>query len=134
VPLREPVKEGAEPPPYPFIGKTDPFIPSAGVRVAAQSETPVCVMASNLGDAQISAQTAVTDAQGNSVIGGKLKISQRIKAANGTDRLIGVFQAGGLPAGKYSVKLLLKVGDSTVESSPIDVEVTAAAAAAAGAP
>ena len=134
VPLREPVKQGAEPPPYPFIGKEDPFIPSAGVRVAAQSETPVCVMASNLGDAQISAQTSVTDAQGNSVVGGKLKISQRVKAANGVDRLIGVFQAGGLPAGKYSVKLLLKVGDSTVESSPIDVEVTAAAAAAAGAP
>ncbi len=134
VPLREPVKQGAEPPPYPFIGKDEPFIPSAGVRVAAQSETPVCVMASNLGDAPLSAQTSVTDAQGNAVVGGKLKISQRVKAANGVDRLIGVFQAGALPAGKYSVKLLLRVGESTVESSPIQVEVTAAAAAAAGAP
>ena len=76
----------------------------------------------------------MTDAQGSSVVGGKLKISQRVKAANGVDRLIGVFQAGGLPAGKYSVKLLLKVGETTVESSPIQVEVTAAAAAAAGAP
>lgn len=128
VPLREPVKEGSEPPPYLFIGKDQPFIPSAGVKVAAQSETPVCVMAYNLGDAQISAQTAVTDAQGNPVVGGKLRISQRVKSASGADRLIGVFQAG-LPAGKYHVKLLLKVNETTIESTPVDVEVTPGTAA-----
>lgn len=134
MPLREPVKEGQQPPPYPFIGKDQPFIPSAGVRVAPQSETPVCVMAYNLGDAALSAQTVVNDPQGKPAGQGKLKITQRVKAASGADRLLGVFQAQGLPPGRYNVRLVLKVGDATVESMPVDVEVTAAAPAAAPAP
>ena len=130
--LREPVKEGAAPPPYPFLGKdqNQPFIPAAAVRVSSQSETPVCVMARNLGDATLSAQTEMTDAQGNPVSGGRLKITQRVKSANGADRLLGVFQTQGLAAGRYNVRLLLKVGDATVESLPIAVEVVAGTAAA----
>ncbi|MEO8502307.1 MAG: VWA domain-containing protein [Acidobacteriota bacterium] len=130
--LREPVKEGAAPPPYPFLGKDQdqPFIPAAAVRVSAESETPVCVMARNLGDAALAAQTEMTDAQGNSVSGGRLKITQRVKSTNGADRLLGVFQVQGLAAGRYTLRLLLKVGDATVESLPIAVEVVAGVAAA----
>ncbi len=130
MPMREPVKEGKEPPPYPFVAKDQPFIPSAGVHVSAQSESPVCVLGYNLGDAALAAQTEMTDQQGNLVTGGRLKITQRVKSASGADRLLGTFQAQGVAPGRYHLKLLLKVGDATVESPAIDIEVTAAAAGA----
>lgn len=126
--VREPPKQGQSPAPYPFIGKQDAFIPAASPRITVQTEAPVCVMAYNLGDAPLAVDGHLEGADGKPVAGGKLRITERIKAASGADRLLGTLRADNVPPGHYTLRVKVKSGGREFDAPAVGVEVAAAGA------
>lgn len=126
--VKEQPKQGQQPAPYPFVGKQDAFIPSASPHLADATEVPVCVMAYNLGDAPLAVQGHLESADGKTVAGAKLKITERVKAANGADRLIGTLRADAVPPGHYTLRVKVKSGEREIDAPTVGVDITAAGA------
>ena len=109
---------------YPFVLNQQAFIPAARPVLTSGKPTEISLVGYNLVSGDFAVSASVMDLDGKPVAGGSLAVEPTVQSNGFQQRMVGVFDPSGIPAGLY--QLQVSVTDSTsgrVESSSIPIMV-----------
>ena len=119
VPVRENPKAGQAAPPYPFMLKDQPYIPSSRPVLTPGQDSRLVLVGYNLKPGDWKAHAQVMAADGKEMPGGAFKVvDKEVGSGNGPTRLLATFQPpAGLPPGNYSLRVTLTDGAGKAQTS-----------------
>jgi VWFA-related protein len=104
--------------PYPFMTKSQPYIPASRPALRPGESTDVSLVGYHLGEGQLTAQATVMTAEGKEAGEGTIEIVNREPAeAGGPDRLAATFRPPQLQPGEYLLLVTLIDAKGTSETS-----------------
>ncbi len=123
---RETRPEGSPQPPYPFILRTQPFIPAARPELRSKQATELCMVGYNLGDGDLAVSGRLLAGDGSTAVEtGKLEVSERMKLKSGREQFVATWKPGKLAAGDYTLEVTVTdPATGNRQSSSIPVVVT----------
>ncbi|HVS12354.1 MAG TPA: VWA domain-containing protein [Thermoanaerobaculia bacterium] len=94
--------------PYPFMAGGNPFIPAARPELAGSGQTPVHLLAYNLGAGSLSVTAELFDDAGQSVQGGSMALAGDASSEGGVSSVPAVFEGRQVAPGVYTLVVTLK--------------------------
>jgi VWFA-related protein len=126
---REAPREGtAQNVPYPFMQDQQPYVPASRPTLVSGQESPVSLVAYNLGAGDLKAQARVLSVDGKEMGTGDLKLLGR--EAGTPDRLKATFRPPALQPGEYRLQVTLVDASGATHTSTTQFEVGGANKAA----
>ncbi|HEY7215435.1 MAG TPA: VWA domain-containing protein [Thermoanaerobaculia bacterium] len=110
-------------PPYPFMARQQPYIPSSRPALAAGQEVPLSLVGYNLGPGELKAEGRILTRDGREAGSGEVRVVERESAGAGPDRLEAVFKPPKLAPGEYLLRVTLTgaAGAVTASGAPFAV-------------
>ncbi len=122
---RETRPEGSAQPPYPFILRTQPFIPAARPELKSRQATELCMVGYNLGDGELAVSGRLLGGDGSAAVEtGKLEVSERLRLSSGREQFVATWKPGKLAAGEYTLEVTVTdsaTGKRQTSSIPVVV-------------
>lgn len=108
--------------PYPFMFKTESFLPAIHPVFQSEQVVAVSLVASTSGGGPLEVATLLLAADGSPVPGTYLRVLERETDTEvGVERMIGAFEVPNLPSGDYSLVVTMSdPGTGEVESGTLD--------------
>jgi VWFA-related protein len=119
VPVRENPKQGQAAPPYPFMLKDQPYIPSSRPVLTPGQDSRLVLVSYNLKPGDWKAHAQVMAADGKEMPGGAFKVvDKEVGSGTAPTRLLATFQPpAGLAPGSYSLRVTVTDGAGKAETS-----------------
>jgi hypothetical protein len=116
--LRQAKREGRPDPPYLFLLKGQPYVPTSRPAAAQGQELRIVLQGYHLGAGNWTAEAKLVDAAGKEVPGGAFQVVDR-EAATGAapTRLVASFKPPALQPGDYALRVTLSDGAGKTETS-----------------
>src|SRR6185295_15996316 len=130
--VREILPAGEAQPPYPFMLKDQPYIPSSRPVLAPGQPAAVVLQGYNLGTGDLKAEFKVVSADGKELPGGSLKLADKEGGGTGALRVAATFQPPALQPGDYVLRVTLTDGAGKAQTSAAPFAVGGAVAASRG--
>jgi VWFA-related protein len=126
--VRETQAAGAAAPPYPFMAKSQPYIPASRPVLVPGQPAAVVLQGYDLGSGDFRANAEVVAADGSAKAGGSLQLAGKEGGASGPLRVTGTFEPPALQPGDYLLRVTLTDGAGAAHTSTTAFAVAAAAA------
>lgn len=125
--LRQAKKTGEQDPPYLFMVKNQPYVPTSRPVLGTGQDVAVVLQGYNLGAGDWKAAAQVLAADGKEVPGGALQVTEKEPGAGGgPTRMLGTFRAPALQPGDYTLRVTLTDGAGKSETSNSEFAVAGA--------
>jgi VWFA-related protein len=115
--VRETQQPGQAQPPYPFMVKDQPYIPSSRPVLAPGQSAAVVLQGYNLGTGDWKAEAKVLAADGKEMPGGALKLAGKEGSGGGPVRVSATFEPPALGPGEYLLQVTVTDGAGKAETS-----------------
>jgi len=128
--LRQTKKEGQAEPPYLFMLKDQPYVPTVRPALAAGQDARLVLQGYNLGAGDLKAEARVVGADGKEVAGAvALQLGEKESGGAGQPtRMVATFRPPSLPPGDYQLRVTLTNGEGKSETSTARFAVAGAGA------
>jgi len=127
--LRQAKKEGQGEPPYLFLLKEQPYVPTVRPALAAGQDVRVILQGYNLGAGDWKAEAKVLGADGKEIPGALLQVGEKEPGAGARPtRMVATFRPPSLPPGDYTLRVTVTDGSGKSETSTAGFAVAGAGA------